>query len=384
MNFNLIYANKEFFNNLKFDNGVINSNIFKFLIPLEYIDSLEEVYKEINLIGKSEISQHLLEMYLFDSNKNKIPFEIKLNEYLNIEKELYIIYNSRNVSKILEQEIKQNKLIEELSINSQLLEQNANELIRLNEVISESEQQLKELNASKDKFFSIISHDLKNPFQTLIGYSDILASQADIFSTEEIKEISTSLNETTKNVYKLLENLLEWSRLQRGSMPLNLDYFDLYSIVNSNLEIVSPKAHSKNIKLINEVPKELIIFADINMINTVIRNLISNSLKFTNENGFIKITYQSEDNYHVIKIIDNGIGMTENIKNKLFKIDENVTTLGTQQETGTGLGLILVKELVNKNSGEISVESEVGVGTTFIIKIPKDFDKDLEEDIYAE
>lgn len=315
-------------------------------------------------------------MYLYDSNKNKIPFEVKINEYFNNEKELNVIYNCRNVSKILEQEIKQNKLIEELSINSQLLEQNANELIRLNEIISESEQQLKELNASKDRFFSIISHDLKNPFQTLVGYTDILSSQADIFSTEEIKEISLSLNETTKNVYKLLENLLEWSRLQRGSMPLNLDYFDLHSIVDSNLDIVSPKAQSKNINLINEVPKGEILFADVNMINTVIRNLISNSLKFTNDNGFIKISHSFEGQNHVIKIIDNGVGMSENIKNKLFKIDENITTLGTQQETGTGLGLILVKELINKNSGEILVESEEGKGTTFIIKIPKDLDKD--------
>jgi two-component system sensor histidine kinase/response regulator len=196
-----------------------------------------------------------------------------------------------------------------------------------------------------------------------------------MFSVEEIQEISVSLHETTRNVYKLLENLLEWARLQKGSMPLNPDSFDMYSIVKSNFEIVQPKANLKNVKLLNNIPLSLQVFADVNMINTVIRNLISNSLKFTNDTGTITINYRDLDNFHHIDIIDDGVGMSKSVLNKLFKIDEHVTTLGTNQETGTGLGLILCKELVNKNKGNIIVESELGKGTKFTITIPKNLEE---------
>lgn len=259
-------------------------------------------------------------------------------------------------------------------MNNLYVEQNSSELIRLNQIILDSEKQLQDLNASKDRFFSIISHDLKNPFQALIGYSEILAKHTSTFSVEEISEMSGNLNLLTKNVYKLLENLLEWSQLQRGVMPFTPEEFDLYEIIVSNISIASVMANPKDVQLETNLDSTLNITADINMINTVIRNLVSNSIKFSNNGGYVKINYESDENNHYIKIIDNGVGMSDKIKNKLFKIDEKITSVGTNNEIGTGLGLILCKELVNTNMGEIWVESELGVGSSFIFNIPKNLE----------
>jgi len=357
----------------------MNVRILNYLIPANYKQLIVDYHNEVLKLDEFKKTEEILELYLLDLFGKEIPFEIKIVKY-NEDGADYLLFLCRDVSLYLEAQNTNNKLIEDLRMNNLYVEQNSSELIRLNQIILDSETQLQELNASKDRFFSIISHDLKNPFQALIGYSEILAIHTATFSIEEISEMSGNLNLITKNVYKLLENLLDWSRLQRGEMPFIPEEFDLYEIILSNISIATVTAIPKQVILETNLDSNLNIIADINMINTVIRNLVSNSIKFSNIGGNIKINYESDDKNHIIKIIDNGVGMSEKTKNKLFKIDEKITSVGTNNEMGTGLGLILCKELVNTNMGEIWVESELGVGSTFIFNIPKNLEIIISEE----
>ncbi len=262
------------------------------------------------------------------------------------------------------------RYIEELQVNQDLLEQNAEELVELNVKLYQSEQQLKELNENKDKFFSIISHDLRSPFSSLIGLSDILVNDINTLSKEEIVYFSQNIYNTSKNVLNLVDRLLQWSRLQTGRIDFVPKLIPLNKIVNDVFEVLKGNLIRKNIVLHNEIRMSTMIFADENMITSVIQNLISNALKFTNENGCIEISDKDADNFIEVSIADNGIGMSEEMTKKLFHIETNSTTLGTAQESGSGLGLILCKELVEKNSGKIWVKSSVGSGTTFSFTVP--------------
>lgn len=370
----LIKFNPEFENILKFDNRFLNVRILNYLIPINYKKLVIDYHNNVLKLDEFKKSEEILELYLLDLFGKEIPFEIKILKFKENNSD-FLLFLCRDVSFYLEAQNVNNKLIEDLRMNNLYIEQNSSELVRLNQIIIESEKQLLELNASKDRFFSIISHDLKNPFQALIGYSEILTKHTHTFSIEEISEMSGNLNLLTKNVYKLLENLLEWSRLQRGVMPFIPEEFDLYELIQSNISIASMMAIPKEITLESNLESSLNIVADINMINTIIRNLVSNSIKFSNIGGNVKINYESDQNNHIIKIIDNGVGMSEQTKNKLFRIDEKITSVGTNNEIGTGLGLILCKELVNSNKGDIWVESEIGVGSTFCFNIPKNLEE---------
>lgn len=237
--------------------------------------------------------------------------------------------------------------------------------------LRESEERLKELNAAKDKFFNIIAHDLRAPISGLISMTKTLIESSDILSQDETKELLKELLDYAEQSYNLLENLLQWSRSQTGTVPFKPEETDLYEIALSSVVINEPNARQKNIKITNLVPKDSITFVDRNMITTVIRNLISNSIKFTNPGGEIQIRLKDNPEDFEIIVSDNGIGMDSEKLAKLFKIGESVSTPGTAKEKGSGLGLILVKEFVEKNGGNIRVESEVGKGTSFFIKLPK-------------
>ncbi len=242
-----------------------------------------------------------------------------------------------------------------------------------NEEINHLNNELKELNSTKDKFFSIIAHDLKNPLGTFTNVTKMLYEMPEDFSKDERQEFMKLMKDSADNVYALLENLLEWSRSQRGSISFNPVEVNLYDIVRITNSILHSSAHSKIINLENKIPVNYNIFVDPNLITTVIRNLVSNSIKFTHENGTIEIGVgdDTSDDSILIYVKDTGIGMSDKIKNKLFKIEENVTSLGTFGEKGTGLGLILCKEFVEKHGGKIWVESELEKGSTFWIKIPR-------------
>ncbi len=238
--------------------------------------------------------------------------------------------------------------------------------------LKEAEEELKMLNATKDKFFSIIAHDLKNPFSSVLGASEVLLKKFDKFEKEKILFFIENIKKVAKQGYDLLMNLLEWSRSQTGRLKFEMKKYDLYDLVESNIQLLQTSAGNKNIRIKNEVDPEVKIFADKNTVLTVLRNLISNAIKYTRENGKIYVKSESgKDDYVKIIVEDTGIGISEKIQKKLFRIDENFSKKGTNNETGTGLGLILCKEFVERNSGNIYIESEEGKGSKFIFTLLK-------------
>jgi signal transduction histidine kinase/tetratricopeptide (TPR) repeat protein len=251
-----------------------------------------------------------------------------------------------------------------------------NEEIRAqHEAISEQNELLSKLNSEKDKFFSIIAHDLKSPFSGFLGLSKELAENYQYFDPEDIKEYAVSLQESASNLYKLLENLLEWSRIQRGVTQFNPDTCNMNFIVKQNINIQTEVAKQKEITLLNNVTDNTYAQVDVPMINTVIRNLMSNSIKFTPRGGKIEVNATpciNDVGKDCIKISinDNGIGMNSSIKDNLFKIDKKVSRPGTENEPSTGLGLLLCKEFIEKHGGDIWVESEEDKGSSFFFTIP--------------
>ncbi|MBU2492446.1 MAG: PAS domain-containing sensor histidine kinase [Bacteroidetes bacterium] len=245
------------------------------------------------------------------------------------------------------------------------------DIAEANKRLYESEIELKKLNASKDKLFSIIAHDLRSPFTSLIGLSDFLLEDIEDFSKDEIKNFVIKINESARNVFKLLENLLQWSKLQTGGLEFYPVKFDMYTVVIEAVNLLGNNAAQKSIKLINEMKKELFVVGDYNMVFSLVQNLISNAIKFSNADGNVRISYEFDDDYIYTKVEDSGIGMNNKDLLKLFRIDTHHTTLGTANEKGSGLGLVLCKELVEQNGGVINVKSELGKGTTFIFSLPK-------------
>jgi len=242
--------------------------------------------------------------------------------------------------------------------------------------LKDSESRLKELNATKDKFFSIIAHDLKNPLGNFQSISKLLYEQYDYFSEEDKKEYIKAIKDASEQVYELLENLLDWSRSQRGKIVFNPDKIDLYYVSISCIGALNLSATNKGIKILNNIRVGSICYVDANLVTTIIRNLISNAIKFTSENDTIEIGILNNnfnDNSMICVFVkDTGVGMTQEIKDKIFRIDQNVSTLGTSQEKGTGLGLILCKEFVEMHNGKIWVDSEPGKGSTFCFTLPKE------------
>lgn len=242
---------------------------------------------------------------------------------------------------------------------------------RAEEALRHLNQELKHANDSKDKFFSIISHDLRGPFNTLLGFAQLLSDHLERYSPERIKEYVDKLRNSAERLYALLENLLTWSRLQRGVMGYDPEQIDLQEIAEDNVDLYRSKAQEKQVTLTSSVPPDTKVYADYNMINTVVRNLISNALKFTETGDAIVISAWEDRHSFQLAIADTGIGISEDGKTKLFRIDTQYTNPGTAGEKGTGLGLSLCKELIELNGGTIWVESEVDKGTTFRFSLPK-------------
>ena len=243
------------------------------------------------------------------------------------------------------------------------------------EKLVESEQNLRKANISKDKFFSIIAHDLKNPIFSVINLSDYLLKNLYKWEIPKIQQFVSYINKAANQNYELLENLLIWARTQSKSITIESTNFDIYKEIHANQQLLNNLLLNKQIKFsIEKENKKTIVFADKNMISTVIRNLLSNAIKFTDQRGEIKVLikdYNSEkQQYKQITIQDTGVGIEEKNIPKLFKIDENYSTHGTEEETGSGLGLLICKEFIEANKGEIKVESKVNTGSKFIFTIP--------------
>ncbi len=237
--------------------------------------------------------------------------------------------------------------------------------------LKSTEQQLQKLVATKDKFFSIIAHDLKNPFHSIMGLSELLKSDQASFSREKIKELHTHLYKVAHQGYQLLTNLLDWARAQTGRLDFRFESVKLYDLVEESFDLVSSTAQNKKIDMENLVEEDLLIWADRNTIKTVIRNLVSNAVKYTSSDGYVRVYTQQFNGWVEVFVEDNGVGISPENIDKLFRIDTNFTTKGTDEEGGTGLGLILCKEFVEKNGGQLSVDSVLGDGSTFSFKVKK-------------
>ncbi len=238
------------------------------------------------------------------------------------------------------------------------------------ERIKSNNKELKGLNATKDKFFSIIAHDLRNPLGNFKLISNLLADSYDDLDENEKKEFLVMMKDSSNNIYDLLNNLLEWSRSQRGDLKLYPIDVEINDIAANCIQLLSPLANAKEISLINRIPDHTNITADLNLLTVVVRNLISNAIKFTPVGGEISVVAERQGKELLVSVIDNGIGMTQETIAKLFRIDVNITTIGTSQEKGTGLGLILCKEFVEKHGGRIWAESEPDKGSKFIFSLP--------------
>ncbi len=247
-----------------------------------------------------------------------------------------------------------------------------------------SVEELKESNLSKDKFFGILAHDLKNPFQGLLGFIDLLYEDIDELTITQVKEYLSNVRTASYQTYSLLESLLEWSRIQSGKMPYTPTVFNISEEFDSVIAILDNNASRKQITLVNELDPQLKVLADRNMIHSVIQNIITNAIKFSNSKGRVvmrsrKIESSNKENadedsdnrdWLEISVADNGIGIPEEILPRLFKLDGQYSQIGTASEPGTGLGLVLCHEMVEKNGGKIWAESVAGQGTTFLFTLP--------------
>ncbi|MFC2151779.1 ATP-binding protein [Bacteroidota bacterium] len=239
------------------------------------------------------------------------------------------------------------------------------------EEIENHRELLKELNASKDKFFSIIAHDLRNPIAGFLNLTEILTNNFDVFSEKESKEFIEVMNQASKQLYNLMENLLQWSRAQTGSITYEPKFISVKRMVDDTVDALMINIENKRIKVNVSVDEKTAVYVDENMITTVIRNLISNAIKFSNPEGLISVRCTQQDTFVEVSIVDNGVGIKKEDQKKLFRIDHHVTTVGTSEEKGTGLGLILCKEFVEKNGGKIWVESDINKGSSFTFTLPR-------------
>jgi signal transduction histidine kinase len=241
------------------------------------------------------------------------------------------------------------------------------------EEVYQYSKKLENAIADKDKFLSILAHDLRNPLGTLKSFIQLYYESENLLTAEEKKESLLSMKNSSEEVYNLLENLLEWSRCQRGFVNFYPTQFSLYTVISKVISINKPTSENKRISIVNDIPQETLIYADENMLSTIIRNLLTNALKFTPEGGYpITVSIDNRDNskgVHIL-IIDKGIGMSKEKIRSLFRIDANISTPGTSKEKGSGLGLLLCKEYVKKHKGDIWAESVPGEGTTFHLFFP--------------
>jgi PAS domain S-box-containing protein len=353
-------------------------NLFDFSpTPYFTLDS-EGIIKEVNLsaskmlgITRNKLIDRRFNSFI-DVNERDIFNSFINSVFSSPEKystELNIINNDK---------IHFNVLLEGLEIKDSLEEENKCQVVlidmteykRIEKSLKESNEELKELNATKDKFFSIVAHDLRSPFQALIGYSEMLASDIEKLTSEEIITFSRTLNDNIISLYGLITNLLQWSMLQRDMLdfkPININLFDK---VNKIVEISERRASQKSITILNQVDNNLQVFADVDMLRSIIQNLITNAIKFTQTDGSIIISATDNNNYIEIFVQDTGVGIEEGKSDELFNFNSIYTTNGTEGERGTGLGLALCKDFVEKNGGKIWVESELGKGSKFSFTLP--------------
>ncbi len=406
------FANKIGSGNLNADYNLLSNDDVLGKSLIEMRDNLKQTKQEIELKNKeleklSTVAQNTDNAVMILANDGKIEwvneaftkmYGYKLNELLNLGenlsqisnypriKELIVacvknknavyynsmitskfgknVYAQTTISPVIDDDGEVNRLV---AIDSNITEikQAQEEIKAQRDQLENQRNKLQELNATKDKFFSILAHDLKNPFSSLHSMSEMLAESFNQLDEDDKFQLSKKISQNASHIYDLLNDLLTWSRLQRGLIDYNPVEFNLSQIIDINLNINRLAADRKLIKLSANYPNDLTAVADRDMINTVIRNLLNNAVKFTEKGGTIEVNAQSSKGIVQVSIIDNGIGISKEDQEKLFRIDIKTKSIGKSKEKGTGLGLILCKEFVEKNGGKIWVESEENKGSHF-------------------
>jgi two-component system, sensor histidine kinase and response regulator len=252
---------------------------------------------------------------------------------------------------------------------NKLIDKN-HELEMINKKLVESETNLKKLNATKDRLFSIIAHDLRSPFNSILGLSEVLSHNSDKMKKENFLKYMGMINLSAKNLCCQLDNLLEWSRTQTNNIKYKPEFLDLRLLTLNVFTLFELTAYQKKIDLICDINQSTLVFADIDTITAVLRNLTDNAIKFTKEGGQIIVSSKKNENFVEVSVKDSGIGMTGEDVNKLFNIDTAYTRRGTCDEHGSGLGLLMCREFTEMNGGKIWVKSEENVGSTFSFTVP--------------
>jgi signal transduction histidine kinase len=250
------------------------------------------------------------------------------------------------------------------------IQKEKNEVEARNKLIQQQSKKLEESNRTKDKFFSIIAHDLRNPFQGLLGFSEILIDEAETIQRSKLKQSLGHIHKSSKSLLSLVENLLNWASLNTGKITPNPTLIDLQKVLHENAELFEQLAQQKGITIQVNAPKQLMLLADHNMIKAIVRNLLSNAIKFTPNDGTVTLSLQSVDQKYIIEVQDTGVGMSDKMIKEVLLLGENTSRDGTNQEKGTGLGLLICKEMVELHHGEISIHSENGKGTRFTLRFP--------------
>ncbi|MEI6349254.1 MAG: hybrid sensor histidine kinase/response regulator [Bacteroidota bacterium] len=315
----------------------------------------------------------LLDIMMPDIDGFEICNRLKMNEYLKDVPVIFIsaLNDTKDIVKALEvggvDYISKPFKTEEVRARVKThikLHQQSDELLK-------QSKELQELIATKDKFFSIIAHDLRGPMGGLMGLTEIMAEELQDMSPTEVQSFTLSIRDSAANLFRLLENLLHWSKIQQGLITFKPEEASLRSIIDESLLVILESAKNKEIQIINSISSEIDIIADSNMLQTIIRNLVSNAIKFTPQGGKIWLSSEINKNHFVeISIKDTGIGMSSTMVNDLFRIDVKTDRVGTNNEPSTGLGLILCKEFIEMHGGKLSVQSEVKKGSKFSFTIP--------------
>ncbi len=315
---------------------IIGKSIFKVVHP----DFIKRLIKNIALVKKGQATPFMEEKFVrmdgttIDVDVSAIPSK----------------YMGRDATQVIIRDISERK--------------------RAEEEIKSKNQELETVNQQKDNFFSILAHDLRSPISSLIGITEVLAENIQRIPVEKLQEVFYEIKDSARNLYQLLENLLQWANLQQGLVPLKIEKIGLLNSVNQAIKVHTDLARIKDIKIECNIPENMSVFFDINMLQFVVRNLVSNAIKFTHRRGVVTIEARYANNKDVeIEIRDTGIGMDKKTLDDLFKLNASVNRRGTQDEPSSGLGLILCKEYIETNGGQIRVESKIDVGSSFFIVI---------------
>jgi PAS domain S-box-containing protein len=287
---------------------------------------------------------------------------------LNSELEAKVIERTSTLQSTLEQLQESN--LELNTLNKQVMK-DSESILNLNEDLIISQEKLQEAITTKDKFFSIIAHDLRSPFAGFLLLSEMMSKDVDTLTIAEIKKMGLSINNSANALFKLLDSLLMWSRSQLGKIPYQPEQIDIYEIAHNAAVSMMGNAEAKQIQIIIDIKQPTLVLCDSNMMTTVFRNLLSNAIKFSKEGSIVRMDIEEMTDVLQISIKDNGVGLSQNKIDKLFKLDEHMTTKGTKGESGSGLGLVICKEFVEKHGGKIWVDSEEGKGSSFYFTLIK-------------